>query len=368
MRRLPLLFASVLLPACLSGQVLIPDEVACPGCTVEAEVAVRLGTPDGPGALLGPPLAVTEDARGRYWVTWSDDLPMVFSATGPFEAILGRAGEGPGEFVGPGRILPVPGDSVLIFDGALRRATVVDPQLSSVRTIRMPGSGSRGHVLRWPDSVLIAGSVATPEFAGRPLQFLDLSGSSGTVLSAFGDTSDAGDLRTLDQARLLRHVSIGNREGVWLSAVVDYDVFRWTPGSENLTWLSRRPEWFRTTSPWSLGSPDRPPPPFVQGLSQDEAGLLWVFTTVARPDWASAWPDVPAGVVEIPSIHGPSHFELYRSVLEVIDPRSRRVVTRAEFPNWLIVSPLPGRRAAFYVEDALGVPSILVVQLSLAGY
>ena len=72
--------------------------------------------------------------------------------------------------------------------------------------------------------------------------------------------------------------------------------------------------------------------------------------------------------------HSPSRLEtprpaferLYRTTVEVIDPRTARVVTQRVLDEW-IVAALPGNRAAAYSVDERGMPRITIVQLSLQG-
>jgi hypothetical protein len=53
---------------------------------------------------------------------------LVFDADGALVATLGRAGDGPGEFQGVGGIVPLPGDSLAVWDPRQQRLTVFPPE------------------------------------------------------------------------------------------------------------------------------------------------------------------------------------------------------------------------------------------------
>jgi hypothetical protein len=95
----------------------------------------------------------------------------------------------------------------------------------------------------------------------------------------------------------------------------------------------------------------------------DTAGLLWVF--IARPakSWPSAWPAVGSGLREVP-LDAIAFEKLYRTTIEVIDPKTAVVVTRMNTDR-LIVEALPNRLAVTYSVDASGRRQISVVSLSL---
>ncbi|MGH7462139.1 MAG: hypothetical protein ACREMA_14100, partial [Longimicrobiales bacterium] len=57
--------------------------------------------------------------------------------------------------------------------------------------------------------------------------------------------------------------------------------------------------------------------------------------------------------------------KLFRTVIEVIDPVTHRVVVSGS-RDAFIVGALPGRRVATYVEDENGVPKVEIIAFSIS--
>jgi hypothetical protein len=57
--------------------------------------------------------------------------------------------------------------------------------------------------------------------------------------------------------------------------------------------------------------------------------------------------------------------DLYDTVVEVIDARMARVVSRTMISGSYFVNTLPGMRAAMYDVDADGVEAVSIVSLAL---
>lgn len=65
----------------------------------------------------------------------------IFDATGSLVARAGRRGEGPGEFQQPTLLNAAPGDSVVVYDGMLRRMTIVAQDGSGFRSVSAQAAG-----------------------------------------------------------------------------------------------------------------------------------------------------------------------------------------------------------------------------------
>lgn len=68
-----------------------------------------------------------EDGRVAVGASGSSAV-LVFDSDGALVATLGRAGEGPGELVSIGGVVPLPGDSLGVWDPRQRRLTVFPPE------------------------------------------------------------------------------------------------------------------------------------------------------------------------------------------------------------------------------------------------
>lgn len=71
----------------------------------------------------------------------------VFASDGTHVRSFGRRGEGPGEFMGPGRIFALPGDSLAIWDERLRRLSIFQSGGTLGRIVEPVGIGMRPRIL-----------------------------------------------------------------------------------------------------------------------------------------------------------------------------------------------------------------------------
>src|SRR5687768_13863298 len=129
------LLVTLLTQTTATAQRVIPDDPVCAKCQIEISAVARLGDVDGPGAIPTVPLAVSRDGQGRYWLTFASSMPLVFSASGQFLRETGRPGAGPNEFRSVTRVVPLPGDSILLLDPVVGRATVLTGDFTYGRAI-----------------------------------------------------------------------------------------------------------------------------------------------------------------------------------------------------------------------------------------
>ena len=346
------------LPAPSLGQTAVPDEVSCPACRITSRTVTVLDGRDE-GAIAGPPITVRLDGRERFWVIDPGELPLVFSPQGRFIAAVGRIGSGPGELQQVIDAVPVPGDSVLLLDNGLERATLVMPDLRIGRSIRVPGVSFQGTVLQWPTAVAVSARMHTPAQIGWPMHILSLTGG-GYVVRSFG--ANGGELRPGDPQQL-NHVLWSTGAGeLWSAAVWEYTLIKWDRVGRPLATVTRRPEWFARPSRPGIGTASTPPPPTIAGISVESGGLLWVFIRVPSRSWRTAWPSDSRNASEI-STRAIAFDRLYHTVVEVIDP-THGVIARARF-ELAIVYPLPDRRMAVYELGSDGIPQIRILELRI---
>lgn len=112
---------------------------------IESEPFVQIGREE-PGpyqfALVGFG-ALLDDGRIAVAAAGAQEV-RVFSSSGEHEITLGRAGEGPGEFLGVGRVFELAGDSVAAFDGRLDRTTIFSITTGEYRSIQSRVEGNYG--------------------------------------------------------------------------------------------------------------------------------------------------------------------------------------------------------------------------------
>jgi hypothetical protein len=338
--------------------VVVPDAPSCAKCTIDLRTVVSLGAVDGPGSLSTNPSSIRVDARGRYWVTQEAELPMVFDGTGKFVKSIGSVGEGPGEFRAAYATMPL-SDSVLVFDYITRRATMVGSDLRPGRTIAVPPDIAAGTIITWPTLAFMRKASWGRNEARDPVARVRFSPAGIDVLGSFGPAHDDPD-PGYPLAQIFGEVRLGN---IWSAdANSRYRLSQWSVAAAQVQSLERKPEWFVNPSD---GSKRSMAAPYVRAIQEDSAGLIWVFVSVSRPGWREAMPKLGPGANDIP-LRNIAFERLYRTTVEVIDPRTAHVVTQRVLDEW-IVAALPNGRAAAYSVDEQGTPRIKIVQLSLLG-
>ncbi len=332
----------------------ISDALACAECRIREQPIATLEVP--PDTTDGFPIAVRMDSLGRFWVFRRGDVPALFDPHGRFVQLLGRSGRGPGEYENAYDLLEPNRDTLLVLD-LNRRGTYLDTTLRPLGYTRLPMELHSPTIVRWPDTVIATGNVAYRGSDG-PLYHLAFSDEEAVIVRQIKPRDeDIPEMIVLAWHELTtpRH---GRFWSVWSHR---YDLTQLGGDGKRLRALQRRPEWFAGQSGANWDWKNEPPPPYVVDIEEDDAGLLWVFTHVASGSWREAWPELP-GNVEVPA-RMIDEGKLYRTVVEVIDPRHARVVTRTTLEHYT-VGCLPGRLVALYEEDESGA-RILVRKLEL---
>lgn len=322
---------------------IVPDEPSCARCTINIQTGIVLGDNSGPGAILGTPLAVSRDSRGRLWVVDGIEMPKVYDATGSFIREIGKRGREPGQFIHPMDAIPVPGDSMLMIDGD-NRGTVVGPDLSIGRAILLPLAPRPSVVLHWPDTVWANGNIPSSEYVGLPIHVLSFASDTARILAAFGP--NGGELRAGGVDAIWQWISVPRSRSVWTANRVVYALTQWDRMGSMRLELIRRPSWFAGQSKFWMGNPENAPPPMVAAVHEAEDGLVWVFVNVAAPRWVDAWASLRgegAGEIAASQI---AMEKLYITRVEVIDPKLGRVVARTTLDSWVIGVVGDGRAAS----------------------
>lgn len=337
----------------------IRSQATCNACRITVQHIATIGDSSGPGILTGPPLQVAAVGSKGY-VVFDGEVPKLFGVSGSFIRTIGRKGQGPGEVIPPVLPIPIPGDSLLVLQPLRGRATVYSPNYEYVREVKLPGQFGRYlEPWVWPDSVLMVGTVHTPQSYGYPLHLISLSGSEGSVIASGGP-----DEVRVDERGYVAGFASGR--STWLVKNGTYVLQRWGNDLNLLETIQRTPEW------WSKeylpgGNASTPPSSVVERVLAD-GDLLWVFVRIPNRRWREAW---PAGTPTLDStghIRGeqeaPDFGKLYSTLVEVVDPTRRAVITRARF-SYPILHLMERRRAAAYIPRRDGTPQIHVLQFNL---
>ena len=339
--------------------VVIPDAPSCATCTIATRRLATLGSAESTGSISSMIQSIGVDGRGRYWVLVGEDTPLVFDADGRFVAAVGRRGTGPGEIQSPTDIAPLPGDSVLLLDNG--KAMVFDADLKPVRSITLTAGFFPVHVIEWPIYVVANGTVSTKVASGWPLHSVTFEERVARVDTSFGP--ERSTLGPQGVPMLMQRIAPSTGMTFWSADWGRYRLTHWGGAAKKTLTLERKAAWFPPEAiRGSLGSPATPPDPSIAGIHQDSAGLLWVYTKIAAPTWRTGWPKGATGSeIEIRRL---ALEKMYRTTIEVIDPRTKRVLARRIIPE-VIVAALPNRRAAAYVVGPDDVPRIAILRLDL---
>lgn len=122
-------------------------------------------------------------------------------------------------------------------------------------------------------------------------------------------------------------------------------------------------------APWdvegeALPGPMAPPPPPGSVMSVEEReGRLWVVSRRAARDFSSA-------LSRESGVHGlgwriDEYGRYFESVVDVIDPRSRRLVARVVHPGYLLRFVAPGLVVGY--DDSQVTPRLVLFRVELEG-
>jgi hypothetical protein len=301
---------------------------------------------------------------GRYWVITYSEVPQIFDHSGQFIKSVGGRGEGPGEFLGVLDAIPVADDSMLIIDNALRRATVVSSDLKPGRTIAIGSNIFRGTALAWPNRTVANALMYGSASIGWPLHLISFEATIASTMKSFGPGS--GEYRPGDPTYLFNPLTSVSAGSFWSAETLRYRLHRWSTDGMPLMSLERAPEWFSVQSAGGVGNPAKPPPPRVRALEVDTDGLVWVFVSVPARAWRAAWPSgMPSAVSEIP-LNKLRTDLLFDTMIEVIDPGTRRLVASMYYEG-NIMAALPNGSAAMYEVSRDGVPRIVILRMFVEG-
>ncbi|WP_420462834.1 6-bladed beta-propeller [Candidatus Palauibacter sp.] len=342
-----------------SGQdfVTIESDAACASCGLSLTHMVTLGSLDDPS--VGFTKSVAIESSGRILVLGHEVTPhelMVFDPEGAFVRVIGRDGEGPGEFsfVMTGALTT--GDSLHLFDDDLLRETVLTPTFDVARTLRLPVR-VRETVFLDDGRIVVQSSMATPDLVGHPLHLLD---RERNIVKSFGSADQV--IRPDMSIYRLRRIEKADESSVWSAFVNQYVIENWSIDGVRLAALKRDVPWFE---PWHYNkglSLSEPPDVTLEAIRQDDEGRLWILIRVPGEDWKNglAEVDTPEG-----RFVGTRDWDLaYDTVVEIIDPRLG-VLVHSERVEPSLVGFASMGQAIGYREGPDGVPYIDLWQLEL---
>jgi hypothetical protein len=319
----------------------ISDVASCETCRIAFREVISLRPPLP--KRDGYPLAVRTDQRHRLWLVRRGELPVLFDSIGTFIQLVDGLKVGENSISHVTDVVAVGRDTVVLVEAFAFRATVLGANLERIGTWALPMTVQNPTVISWPTNVVASGNLPTTEAVGLPLHQFALSSRELSLVRSF--SSDDGDVVPDWSVLSMHHFTTPKANGYWSAWVNGYDLTLWDSTNKVRQRLVRRPSWFSVPSPPNYDWRNRPPPPHIAAIEQDDEGLLWVYLRTASPQWRSAWPAVDRSILEVPA-RAIKMERLFRTTVEVIDPRRRRLV-KSHVVDAYVINALPNGRAAF---------------------
>jgi hypothetical protein len=343
------------------GPTLTLTRVECGTCRIVKTVMAEFGNDPAaqeaaPDGLMGG-IAVGNAFLGI--VQSMKAVPVVFGADGKLIRVLGRSGQGPGEFAGPGLVSTWRGDSILIADGMSGRISVFDRTWTFGRSFPLSPT-----VESWAplSNGLFVAPVSQHLRRNDMLQIIDATGKS---LGTFGRISDADSV-----AGAMNGASLITTDGrsVWtVSFLGTYRIIEWNPVTKARSrTLVRRGDGFASKQEFAALSPKTPPSPAIKGLYRD-GPHLWVFYSVADRQWArglvQAEMQTHTGKAKYWKPEQPDL--VFDTIVEAIDIATGKLLASQKFDEAYIAVTSTGNLALHRGETTEGEPLSRLVKFEV---
>jgi hypothetical protein len=342
------------------------EQVSCERCVIAIDSVATIGDASGDGMLPGRPAGVLQDGAGRYWINVLDAIPVIHDPGDTTLRPIGRRGSGPGEFSFAAVHAPLPGDSMLVSNSLEFR--VMAPDLTVARSVRSTRQLTGASVLQWPGRVL-AVSRDRSRAPATPVTVVAIYDMTADTVAAV-DTLLTAQAQSADPAAYassLRRPGLPSADGgIWVSDYNSYRLVRYSPEGEPVDSVVRSPVGFPGGEALGIGGPDQPASPHMIGNWVDDEDRLWIVRAVPRADTGDVWAEHGdmRSVGEVRVSTRPADYELKRTIIEVLDPRTKRLLARQDFDGF-IFAVLPDSHVASFVETDVGVPIITIHRLRL---
>lgn len=348
---------------------------ACARCRISATEVAAFGSLGDSILFRGVPV-LARNSRGDFFAA----VPFAarqeitqHSPSGVFKGVVGRYGEGPGEFKYVNDLSVGPLDSIYIaHDG--NRVTVFDPQGTPARSTG-PMGAVLDRILPVRGGIIANASVRTPQISGVPLHWVD---GRGEYRYSFGEKSIRGAYGVTD-----RVLATSRGGDLWVAEPGLYRIEKISLRGESkaLLGVGAPGSWFTRTMMTAAQEEEEMesaalvrvtasgvdmssfPPAFrVSGIYEGADGRLFVSTNSAVPDWESRPLEYDEGEGRERSKTLASEHARYRTFVDVLDVVSGKVLARREFPGkgWI----LQDGTLVLPEIDELGVISIRAYELA----
>jgi len=322
---------------------------------------LSIGALDGTDAEMLYQVTDVERLSDGSWLVANGGTEevRVFDSEGNYLRTVGRAGEGPGEFVSLSRVYVLPADSIAVYDSRQRRVTVFDPAGQTVRDFQFEslpdgtvspfgrttsgawgvsrrgasittGGTGRGRRERPPESLAVSQEDGTsPQLFAELLDqaswivqaegFVSVRSipfAPGNGLSVVGDrfvggVTEVAELRIwnaegveTDRWRIMEEPTAVT-DGEW-NAIRDRELADLEDGAEGLPagWTKAAEEFWEQV--------DRPEVrPAWSQIRPTADGEVWLSEYIVRPDEPATWRVFDSGGTLIREVETPGGFAVH---------------------------------------------------------
>jgi hypothetical protein len=292
-------------PRRVSSSIVSP----CYGCSLRVDSVATVGGGEDPAAYFTRPAFNAALINDRLLIGATTPV-QIFTLKGEFGGVLGRSGQGPGEFPswitgiasGPNRSLHVfVGPQVVIFDSTLQFERKVTLAHGSLRPVVL-SDGSYAGLARMPPT-----RGGGPPTAGDYKKVVDgplfeLFSRDGKYIRSVGATLSLAD----------EIIAAGSGATVWTGKRAPYELKQWSQDGTLLRVFERITPAFDSSpyiGPWPY-VPGRGPRARLLDVRQDSDGRLWTAFSVRK------------GGADLSVLTDSAVKQCCETVIEVLDPQT----------------------------------------------
>ncbi len=277
---------------------------------------------------------------------------MLFDASGRFSKLIGREGQGPGEFRTIIGVMVGPGDSIYVFEAIPTHYTVLSPTHEYVRSSRIPVSARPHPVVVDQNGTLMMFALSpAKDLVGAPLHLL---AGDGRSLGAF--SAPARSFTIDSRSAFHRNISRSPTGEILVAHPAEYriDVFG-ADGALHRT-VRREAPWFQPWGGIAVEPPSvQPPRPAVMAAWMLGADRLLTMISTADLEWKAAGNTNDRVERAGDRIQVNAYRKQLDPIFEVLDLRTNTVLASRRVDGYFQPSATPGL-VVLQRESAEGVP------------
>jgi len=323
-----------------------PLEPPCSNCTLGLRPVAILGDTTARASVAGDAafhscsVALVDDSTFASARLVGGGEISLFTVSGSRLGEVARRGQGPGEFGGDLRILPLRSGGSVVVDRSLQRATVFGSDWEVKGVVALPIRPDAQLVLS--SGQLLVHARPHPRIEDAVHRFLRVDLATGAVAPLGEPVPVAPDpeLRELDQ-----WVVGGGFGGRFVAARIwEYVVVEFDHDGDELGRFVRDADWIPFPE-IDLGfldgiHVDRPPPPIISSLQVDSDGLMRVYALVPNPDWQ------PLGPIRLSPRWAAETFD---TRIEILDLVRGQVLASGRFDE--VLAPVCGSDWSYTIRE-----------------